>query len=200
MTELNKKPVVPEGYKMDSLGRMCPIETISAIDLLRDETVNELVEKALVLQEQIKAFKEYAFGTISTFVDISAERYGATIGGKKGNVTLSSFDGSHRVDISIKGLLAFDEGILAAKVLVDECVKEWTSESRREVKAIVDSTFKPDSTGNVSIARMFALLKMEIDDERWKRAMLAIRESMTVNGSKTYLNVKRRTEDHSRYE
>ena len=36
------------------------------------------------------------------------------------------------------------------------------------------------------------LLRLEIEDERWKRAMSAIRDAMRVVGSKTYVRCYRR--------
>ena len=42
---------------------------------------------------EMKLFKDQSFTDVATFVQISADQYGAKIGGTKGNVQLLTFDG-----------------------------------------------------------------------------------------------------------
>lgn len=188
-----------DGYMTDQRGRLVPIDAVKEIDKARDELVMEIVENAKVLQKKMVDFKAMAMGDISAFVELSAERYGVTLGGRKGNTTLVSFDGRYQVKVAVSDRLVFDEGIQAAKALVDQCVHEWTKGSRTEIKALIEHAFQTDKEGKINVGRIFSLLRLEIDDERWQRAMDAIRESMQIASTTTYLRIYERVGDTDRY-
>ena len=192
-------PIIPEGYKPDANGNLVPLANIREVDLLRDELVNELAAKAEAVQQAIRDYCDTAFADIAAFVELSAERYGAAVGGKKGNVTLYSFDGQYKIQRDIAQHLKFDEGILAAKALINECLDEWTEGSRSELKALVSRAFEVDAEGNLSTNRILGLRRVEIGDPRWKRAMDAIAEALQVVGSKAYIRVYKRVGDSDRY-
>ena len=97
-------------YRQDAKGNLVPLANIKEIDLLRDELVMEIVGKAQTVQQQMAAFKADSMADIAAFVQLSADRYDVALGGKKGNVTLHSFDGSYRVNLSMQDTLVFDEG------------------------------------------------------------------------------------------
>ncbi len=52
--------------------------------------------------------------------------------------------------------------------------------------------FNCDKEGQINRSELFGLLRMEMDDERWNRAMDAIRASMRVVGSKEYVRFYQR--------
>ncbi|XLM22761.1 DUF3164 family protein, partial [Chromobacterium piscinae] len=144
------------------------------------------------MQDQLARFKASLFADIEAFVALSAERYQADIGGEKGNVTLTSFDGNTRVLRAIADALTFDEGLQAAKALIDECVHEWTEDARPEVKALISDAFQVDKAGNISTGRVLGLRRLDIQDEKWQRAMRALSESVRVQCSKAYVRIERR--------
>ena len=84
---------IPDGYWEDARGCLIPVEQIKEIDKARDELVREKVAKAKAMQKQLRQLKLELMGDIAAFVELSAERYGAKLGGDKGNITLQSFDG-----------------------------------------------------------------------------------------------------------
>ena len=47
--------------------------------------------------------------------------------------------------------------------------------------------FSVDKEGQINRAELFMLLRVEIADPRWVRAMDAIRDSIRVIGSRTYV-------------
>ncbi|ANF69884.1 sulfate transporter [[Haemophilus] ducreyi] len=213
---------IPQGYRRNAKGALIPEASIKAIDKERDELVNDIVRKAEIVQEILKGFKNEVFGDISAFVELSAEQYGAQIGGKKGNVTVFvelsaeqygaqiggkkgnvtvySFDGKYRVQRAISEHLQFDERIMAAKALIEECLQDWTAGSRAELKAIIDRAFDVDKEGNLNTNKILALRRVNISDSRWVRAMDAISDSVQVVGSKSYIRIYKRVGDTDRYE
>lgn len=179
-------------YIGDGKGGFVPLDLVKPQHLLEDQTVRKIVCYAVQLSEQIARFKAHTFDDIGAFDAILAEEYGATKGGAKGNKTLMSHDGLYKVAVQVADHIAFGPELQIAKGLVDECLNEWSAESRPEIRAIVTKAFRTDKEGQINRAEIFTLLRLEIEDERWQRAMAAIRDAMRVVGSKTYVRVYRR--------
>lgn len=197
---MSKVTIDGKTYWKDTKGGLTPDELINPIDKERDELVRDIVRKAEVVHEILKGFKNEIFGDIAAFIELSAEQYGTNLGGKKGNVTLHSFDGEYRVQRAISESLRFDERIQAAKALIETCLQDWTTDSRAEIKAIIDRAFDVDKEGNLNTNKILALRRVAIQDERWQRAMDAISDSVQVVGSKSYIRIYKRIGDTDRYE
>ncbi|MNZ24543.1 hypothetical protein D3C78_416910 [compost metagenome] len=190
---------IPAGFRQDAQGRLIPEALIKPIDIERDRLVRHLVDRASELSGELADFKAVAFGDIDAFVDLSVEQYGAKVGGKKGNVSLLSFDGRYMVKKAVQESIAFDERLHAARALIDECLHEWTEGARPEVVTLVNDAFRTDTKGEIRTARVLALRRLEIQDQRWQRAMQAIGEACQVVGSKSYVRVYERIGDSDQY-
>ncbi|MFZ3004179.1 MAG: DUF3164 family protein [Undibacterium umbellatum] len=188
------------GYMQDSQGRLWPESKVKPIDKARDQLVQELIEKALKVNAELTKFKKTAFGDIASFIDLSAEQYDAKLGGKKGNVTLFSFDGRYKIQFAVSENIQFDERLQAAKSLIDECIKDWSQGSSQEIQVIVQDSFKTDKEGNLNHGRILGLRRLDIKDERWIKAMQAIGESVQVIGSKQYIRFYERRAETDQYD
>lgn len=188
---------IPEGYMEDAQGRLVPEGTVRDIDKMRDSVVREAVTNSKRMSSMIAEFKTGLLADIEAFIDLSLERYGVAMGGEKGNVTLPSFDGRYKLKRSISEHLVFDEGLQAAKVLIDECIHAWAPGARQEIMALVNNAFKVDKEGRINTKQVLGLRRLDIKDEKWQRAMQAISESVQVAGSKTYVRVYERQGDGS---
>jgi hypothetical protein len=183
---------IPDGHRRDAQGRLVPESKIKPIDRLRDELVRELFEKALKVHQLLVEFKREAFESIDTFAQLSADEYQVSLGGKKGNLTLLSFDGEVRVQRAVAETIQFDERLQAAKSLIDECLQEWTVGARPEISTLVQDAFRVDAAGKLRTGSILALRRLDITDERWLRAMKAIADAVQVVGSKSYVRFHRR--------
>lgn len=197
---MNQPKPIPDGYMQDAKGALWPTETIREIDRTRDDLVREIVAKAKAQSEQLAKFKASVFGDIEAFIQLSGEKYGVAMGGKKGNVSLLSFDGRYKVQRAVSESLAFDERLQIAKELVNECIHLWSEGSRSEIRALINDAFQVDKEGRVNTARILSLRRLEITDEKWQKAMQAIGESIQVAGSKTYFRVYERVGDTDQYQ
>lgn len=191
---------IQQDYKQDAKGRLVPLATIKPIDLARDQLVQEIVAKAKALNAELASFKSSVFADIGAFVDLSVERYDTRLGGAKGNVTLVSFDGRFKVLRAIADTLTFDEGLQAAKALIDECVHEWTEGARSEIRALINDAFNVDKEGKISTGRILSLRRLDIQDEKWQRAMSALSDSVRVQCSRSYIRVYERVGDTDQYQ
>ncbi|WGL95585.1 DUF3164 family protein [Arsenophonus nasoniae] len=195
----NSSQVIPEGYWCDAKGRLIPESIIKDIDKERDTLVSDLVKQAKSVSHDLSKFKFRAFSDIQALIDLSGEKYGAAMGGKKGNITLYSFDGRYKVQKAMQDRIAFDERLQAAKQLIDECLADWTEGARPEIHAIISQAFGTDKEGEINTARVLALRRLEIEDERWKNAMNAISEALQVVGSKSYIRIYERVGNTDQY-
>ncbi len=80
-------------YRQDTRGALVPESAIKPMDLLQDEQVRKMVGFARDLSGQIARFKGHTYDDIGSLQALIAQEYGAKIGGQKGNITLTSFDG-----------------------------------------------------------------------------------------------------------
>ncbi|WP_300434772.1 DUF3164 family protein [Zoogloea sp.] len=204
MTAANPTPTTPEipsGHMRDSAGRLVPLELIKPIDLERDKLVCEIVQAARSLNDAIGLFKGKVFGDIEAFIELSSEQYGVKPRGSvgKGNVTLSTFDGRYKVQRAVSECITFDERLVAAKALIDECISEWAQGARAELHVLVNDAFQVDKSGNIATGRVLALRRIDIKDTRWQNAMRAIGEAVQVVASKSYVRVYERIGDSDRY-
>lgn len=183
-----------DGYMKDSKGRMVPEEMVKPIDKARDELVKEIIGHAAMVARSLAVFKTKALDDVRAFVELSAEQYGVKIGGQKGNVTLTSYDGEYKILIAIDERITFDERLQAAKALIDDCFREWTKDAPSELKVIVDDAFAVDKAGKINTNRILGLRRLPIENETWKKAMEAISDSITVAESKEYIRIYRRND------
>ncbi len=180
-------------YMQDAKGALVPLAAVKPVDKLMDETVRKMVAFARDLSDQIARFKGHCFEDIGSFQALIAQEYGAEPrGGAKGNVTLTSFDGCLKVQVQVADLIEFGPELQAAKKLVDACLSEWAAGSGDELRAVVNRAFSVDKEGKINRAELFMLLRVAIDDARWQAAMNAIRDSIRVIGSKTYIRFYQR--------
>ena len=195
-----ENPPIPDGYRMDAQGRLVAVAQIKQIDQERDSLVAELVATAKALNTALRNFRTRAHDDIQAFAQLSAEKYGAKVGGKKGNLTLVSFDGRHKIQRAVSDQLVFDERLQAAKTLIDDCLKEWARGARPEIVTLVNDAFQVDRAGKIDTARVLRLRNLDIKDGRWVRAMEAISDSLQVATTRNYVRVYQRVGNTDRYE
>ncbi len=196
---MNAPTTLPEGYWENAQGALVPEANIKEIDKLRDQTVRRIWALAEQLHQEMQKFKAQAFTDVAAFVQISADQYGAKIGGTKGNVQLLTFDGRLKIQRNIAERITFDERLQAAKHLIDECLKEWTADGRDEIKAIISSAFNVDKKGEISTTKILGLKRIEINHPKWLEAMQAITDSIGIAGSKSYLRFYKRNDETGEY-
>ncbi|MFN3938712.1 MAG: DUF3164 family protein [Gemmobacter sp.] len=179
-------------HMADAEGRLVPVSLIRPEHKLEDETVRKILRHAVELSEQIARFKSHTFDDLGALEALLAQEYGRTKGGTRGNKTFMSFDGLMKVQVQVADHIDFGPQLQIAKELIDECLNEWAAEARDELRAIVTRAFNTDKAGQINRAEIFMLLRLDIADPRWTRAMEAIRAAIRVVGSKTYVRAYRR--------
>ena len=185
-------------FMEDAQGRQVPVSMIKKFDLKRNDLVCSIMERTFAERERLAEFKQQIWEEIQSFVDESAKDSGAKkLGGKKGNITLTSFDGRYKLIVAVNDGILFNEKLQIAKQLIDECIGKWSKNARPELKVLVDDAFNVGKNGLVSTGKVLGLRRLNITDATWRRAMDAITESIQVVSSKTYMRFYERQDDES---
>lgn len=176
-------------YMADAKGSLVPVEAIKPADRLQDETVRKIMGFALALSEQIDRFKGHTLTDLGELDALLEQQYGLVKRGNrgKGNRTYMTVDGLFKVTVQVADRIDFGPELQIAKGLIDECLNEWAADSGPEIRAVVTRAFNTDKEGQINRSEIFMLLRLEITDERWRKAMEAIRDAMRVVGSKEYV-------------
>lgn len=177
---------------MGPSGAKLPIGTVKPQHVMEDELVRSEISHAVALSGQLSRFLAHFHANLGAYQTLIAERYGTSVGGKKGNLTLMSYDGLFKITVQIADNVQFGPELQVAKSIVDECLTDWTATAGDELKAVITRAFNTDKEGQINRASLYSLLRLEIADERWKQAMRAIRDAMRVVGSKSYVRFYRR--------
>lgn len=179
-------------YMSDARGALVPIEVVDAADKLEDEVVRKIIGFAQPLSDEVSRFWDHTMVDLDGLDALLEQEYNVKKGGKKGNRTYYSFDGLMRVQVSVGDLTTFGPQLQVAKKILDGLMLEWSADSRPEIRAYITKAFNTDQAGKVSRSDIYALLRLDIDDERWQEAMRAIRDSIRIIGSKEYIRFAKR--------
>jgi hypothetical protein len=188
--EAVNKPI----YRTNEKGYLVPEHLIKPVDMMRDDLVSQLINNAKCVSSLVQEFKSSAFKDVQAFIELSAEKYGVKMGGRKGNLSLHSFDGKYKVQVAQQDRIAFDERLQAAKALIDICIEKWSEGGNSNLIALIHDAFNVDKEGNLDQRRILSLRRVEIDDEDWKNAMQAISDAVKVVGSTEYMRFFERDE------
>lgn len=193
--QTEKQPTIPEGYLVNAAGHLVPEGQVREQDKLRDQVVTELVAQGERLNEDLKAFKQKALSDIADLINISSQKWQMSLGGKKGNVSLTSFDGELMIQRVYANRITYTEQLEVAKAKVLECVQSWSAGSNQHLATLAMQAFQTNNNGEISVSKLVQMLNYEIEDEDWKVAMEAVRDSLTNNGKAVYVRIYRRDEN-----
>ncbi|MCY3689849.1 MAG: DUF3164 family protein [Gammaproteobacteria bacterium] len=187
---------VPAGYLRNHKGDLVHARNVSEADRDRDAVVGRIHGFGVALSAQMGRFREHTMGDILELRERVIARYGGKLGGARGNITLTSFDGCRMVRLQQAEHIEIGPEIEAAQALVDECLEEWAGRSRLELRALVKAAFRPAVEGCVSVTKLLALRRVEIDDDRWRRFQAALADAMRPKSRSEYIRLyERRTPD-----
>lgn len=179
-------------YWRNADGGLIPDGAVRATDKLQDELVRKIIGFAIPLSAQVARFRQHCFDDVDDFVLLLEQEYQAKRGGSKGNLTFTSYDGLLKITVAVAETIEFGPELQVAKGIVDDCLREWSANSGVEIQALITRAFDVDSQGRINRNALLSLLRLELTDERWQRAMKAIRDSFRPIGSKRYIRMHQR--------
>jgi len=193
---MSEKARIPEGYMENGLGHLVPVANVAELDKLRDDLVRRLVGYAEETGRLVATMRHSTAAEVAAFCELSAQEFGAEIGGEKGNVTLTSYDGSMRVVRARADEITFTEAVRVTRELCFKCIEKWSAGANANLAVLVRKSFETDKNGHLSAAKILSLRSYEIrDDPDWDAAMAALDRAVQVIGSRQYVRFYRRGPD-----
>ncbi|MVA24515.1 DUF3164 family protein [Agrobacterium vitis] len=174
-------------YMANAKGALVPLELVKPQEKLRDESVRKVMAYAVDISARIARFRAHCMDDLDALDAMLEQEYGAKSGGIKGNRTYQTIDGLMRVSVAINDFETAGPELQVAKSLIDECLNEWTSDARVEIRALITRAFDTDKEGKVNLKEIKKLTKLAIEDERWVQAVRAINDAINVAYSKQYI-------------
>jgi hypothetical protein len=196
---MNTATPIPEGYMENAIGNLVHISKVREQDKLRDQIANELVDEAKQINQRLRDFKQKALKDIADLIDIAATKYETKMGGKKGNISVMSYNGKYKVSRSYAERIIFTEEIEVAKELINDCIKRWSEGANDNIQALVDRAFRTNAQGQIKTAAVLDLLRIEIQDQGWEKAMEALKDSIQTTGTAVYVRVYERIGESDNY-
>ncbi len=179
----------------DARGRLVPAVLVKPEQLLEDGLVRGIHAKAEKLSQALREFREAAFRDVEALLGLLAGKYGVSLAGDRGNLTLDTFDGDLIVQVSIGDQIEFGPELQIAKQLIDACITKWSKGADVNLQALISDAFDVDKKGNINVGRVLALKRINIADPDWIKAMEAIGNATRVVRSKRYLRLYKKTGD-----
>lgn len=189
-----KKEIDGVVFREDSRGAWMPESSIKPQDILKDDLVENAAGKIVDMRDKMKQLNREIKEEIRAYIDLIGEKYGVKLKGSKGNITLTSYDGKTRIVIGISESIYLDENVIAAKELIDEYLEDEIRDASLDIKQLVTSAFRVKQ-GALDVRSILKLRSLHIDDERWKKAMDIIADSIVVKSSKSCLRLYKQNSD-----
>jgi hypothetical protein len=154
-------------------------------EALRNETIDKLVTRAVVLSNMLKDFKTGVFDDLSTLYDLLKE-YSSRHADGKGNFTIESQDGDYKIEFSRQTLGSFDERAdQAAFHIIDFVNSRWSGDV--ETKELITGILER-SKGKFDIKQIQKLYAMEakFNDPNWLEGIRLFKEAWRPSETKDY--------------
>ncbi|MAD90288.1 DUF3164 family protein [Pseudoalteromonas phenolica] len=187
-------------FYTNSRGFKVPADKVSDNDKAQDALVLDLVQQAKQHSAAHDEFKRSVFTRVNDFIADMAHSYNVEIGGKKGNITLTSFDGRSRIKVGVADDVNFGPEIIVAKELINNVVNEMldhVGDDAQLIKDIVQDAFETNKEGQYSKAKIMNLrskYRYSHDSDEWAEAMKAIDDAFIFSSTKTYVLFHERNE------
>ena len=178
----------------DSAGNSVPAKYVTAYDKKRDAAVRKILKRWQAARE---ALERVHAETLADLDALAKLRHAEGIGvAEKGNMQISSFDGNITVGLHQRYEVRLDDRVAQAREIMLEyaqnLIKGMGGDDGKALMEIVRQTFDPSKSGNLSMAKISALLKMDIRHGDWLTAKQMIIDAMTPAKGKCYLRVEHR--------
>ena len=169
----------------DSMGNNIPVKYVSAYDKARDRATRRILarfQKARSMLEAVVAESSADLDELSKLKDSL---------GEKGNFSARSFDGLIQVAIRQQYNIRLDERVIHARELMMEYVNSVLDRvdgvDVSALRLLVTEAFKVNSQGFLSAGRVLSLMRMEVNNDKWREAKMILQAALKPEKGKQYL-------------
>jgi hypothetical protein len=181
-------------------GQSVPYSFVPRRDKKATKIINKHIKVAQAISDKLTALRSTALQDITDFVAWSESENGVeTIGGAKGNINLTSFDGLTQIRVRKPEYIEFDERMEQAKTIMFEYLDSLGNSPEAKIAiAIVTEAFTTTRDGRVRADAVLAVdRRIRLDAPQWRKAMALLHESRMAIAAKTYVRFYTRKDTES---
>ena len=175
---------------IDSNGNAIPLKYVSAYDKARDRVTRRILARFEKARAALEAVVADSIKDLDELAKLK-ESLGA-----KGNFSARSFDGLIQVSIRQQYNIRLDERVIHARELMLEYVSSVLDRvdgvDVSALRLLVMEAFKANSQGFLSTGRVLSLMRMEVDNAKWREAKRILQDALKPEKGKQYLICERR--------
>lgn len=174
---------------IDHNGNEVPPQYVSRHDKERDRLARKVAAEAEKLSEKLTEFKEQTLAKCDDMYQEMLDNYKVKNKGQgKGNFTITSFDKSVKIEVSVQERVEFDDLIQVAQEKINEYLAGKTGDIDSEIQQIIQLAFQT-TKGRMDVKRVLSLFKLNIKHKLWIEAMDILKKSINRNVSRRYVRV-----------
>ena len=172
---------------IDLNGNEVPAQYVPRLDKERERITLKYLAKAKKLSEQLEQFKTDLLNDCDAIYNQMLEENNVP-GNSKGGFSVSTFDRSAKIEISVQERIEFDDLISVAHEKIKQYLEEKTQNVDHDLVQIINQAFETRK-GRMDVKRILGLFRLQINHPLWIDAMELIKRSITRNNSKRYARV-----------
>ncbi len=169
-------------------GDVVPLKYVPKYDRAKDAVVKRIQARFVKARKELEKLVVESLNDIDT---LKVYQEDGAMGGVKGNVSLTSFDGMVMVQIQQNYCIRLDERVIKAKELMFEYAKRLAGKVEGNDGAalleIIKGAFEANKAGALPYAKVLGLLKLNINAAEWVEAKTLLTESIKPEKGKRYL-------------
>lgn len=166
-----------------------------AYESLRNDSVKEIVQKAIDVNGILSAFKAESFTGIETLYEMLQEHSDRHANGK-GNVTLDTSDGKYRVVFRRSDQTRFDERATQAEAHVLDFLTSEYPEGSNTSKLIRSLLERKKGALDKNLVLKLIGMKNDFENEHWRKGIELLQESIVPDYTKYYAEYFYRNEEN----
>lgn len=185
-------------YIINNKGEKVLKEYVNDIDLKRNELVEDVFSEIEKLEKKMIQKKKEILNKIRNYMkEIAKIKNVKNINNGEliSSIILKSYDETKEIKVYRNDILSIpDDQLKLAEKCFLNYIKRKKEEGRleKEIEEIVKKAFCLDRKRGIGKTRILDLIKVKIDDKEWAKGVKIIKDAIGVNGSREYINFKRR--------
>ena len=174
----------------DSMGNNIPVKYVSAYDKARDRATRRILARFQKARSMLEAVVAESIADLDELSKLKDSL------GEKGNFSARSFDGLIQVAIRQQYNIRLDERVIRARELMMEYVNSVLDRvdgvDVSALRLLVTEAFKVNSQGFLSAGRVLSLMRMEVNNDKWREAKMILQAALKPEKGKQYLICEKR--------
>ena len=172
------------------LGETVPVKYIPKIDLYKDKIAKRKLKEATAIADKLAEFKVGLLAECDAIFEQMKDDADVRTG-TKGNYSITSFDKSVKIEISVQERIEFGDEINLAQAKIQQFLTEKTKGIDSDLSQIINQAFQTNR-GRLDTKRVLGLFSLKIEHKTWREAMELLKKSINRNSAKRYVRISQK--------